>query len=285
MLKRIAGLTLGLGLVVGGQVYADEGDQVISPDSDFYDTTRLMEEAEYELTNDYSDRAMLQDQYAEERLGEVRLAIENGDQETAEELVKDFEGHVEEAELNLDEAVSEGEDLSGVDEELQEEIKNSIQQLTALLERANFPEQARKGILRALANQEKPKADSDDTEEEVEVEQEEAEVEELADENDEEKSEAEEAAKEMRKQAKEEAKQLKEQAKEAAEEQREQAKKEAEEQREQAKKEAEEQRELAKEKREQAKEAAKEKREQAKEQDDDKEEEDDTVDNEEEAEE
>ncbi|WP_214829143.1 DUF5667 domain-containing protein [Exiguobacterium algae] len=135
MKKELVTLVLGTSMFVGGHAFAEEAETVISPDSELYDTTRMMEEIEYELTEDASDRAILQDQYATERLEESEVAIENGDVETAEELLEEANESAEQADEDLTEAsTSEEEDAEEV-EEIEKEFSNSIEKHALVLEK------------------------------------------------------------------------------------------------------------------------------------------------------
>jgi len=151
MKKKILSSALVMGLLASGQAFANETDEitVVNPDSELYETTRLMEELELELTEDNADKLLLQDQFAEERLNESEVALENGDTDLAEEILEDYEEVVEEIETNLEEA--ENEDISeDVVEEVKENLHNRTVVLSALLKRENFPEQAKAAIAKAL---------------------------------------------------------------------------------------------------------------------------------------
>lgn len=154
MKKELVTLVLGTSMFVGGHAFAEETETVISPDSELYDTTRMMEEIEYELTEDASDRAILQDQYATERLEESEVAIENGDVETAEELLEEANESAEQADEDLTEAsTSEEEDAEEV-EEIEKEFSNSIEKhalvLEKLLAHKQLSDKAKFGISNAI---------------------------------------------------------------------------------------------------------------------------------------
>jgi uncharacterized protein YoxC len=93
-----------------------------------------MEEAEYELTEENGEKALLQDEYADERLKEAEIVLEEGDEQKAEELMEDYNEHVQEIEQNIDAAKEAGEDISKVEEIVAENIKKRSENLSALLE-------------------------------------------------------------------------------------------------------------------------------------------------------
>lgn len=117
-------------MLIGGAVQAEENpteDQsYVSPDSEVYHMSRFMEQAEYELTEDKTIKALLQDGFAEERLAEIKELIEMDSQEEVDELFKEYEQHLEEIKKNLEAAKAEGEDVTEVEETV-EKIKNSKQ--------------------------------------------------------------------------------------------------------------------------------------------------------------
>ncbi len=133
-------------------------ETVVTPESNLYEAIRLIEEAIYDLTEDTTEKALLQDEYADNRLEEAEEMIETGNEEAAEELINDFETNVIEVETVLGETETAGEDLSEVNEVNEVIIENGAkrsQNLLALLEREDLPEQAKAGIRKALANQER----------------------------------------------------------------------------------------------------------------------------------
>jgi hypothetical protein len=155
MKKKVLCIVLGLTLLFAGQAFAEEDVEVVNPDSELYDTTREMEDAEYDLTEDTGEKILLQDQYAGERLDETEIALENGDQETSEELLEDYNEHVQERDKNIEEAKAAGEDITEVETVVAENSKKRSENLSALLEREDLPEGAKAGITKALENQEK----------------------------------------------------------------------------------------------------------------------------------
>lgn len=157
MINKVIGITIGLGIVIaGGQASANENtEEVVNPSSEFYETTRLMEKAEYELTRDNGEKALLQDEYADERLKEYEVALEEGNDETAQKLMEDYKEHIQEIEYNIKNAKKAGEDISKVEKIVAENSQKRTEQLTALLKREDLPEEAKAGITEALENQEK----------------------------------------------------------------------------------------------------------------------------------
>ncbi|PKR78086.1 hypothetical protein CEY16_09215, partial [Halalkalibacillus sediminis] len=152
MKKQLLFLVLGTGLFVGGgHVFADETEEVVRPDSELYDTTRIMEEVEYDLTEDTSDKAILQDQYATKRLKESQVAMESGDLETSEQLLEESNLSAEQADADLTEAKSSGDDnAEEVEKSLSASLEERTKELTKLLEREDLPEEARQGISNAI---------------------------------------------------------------------------------------------------------------------------------------
>lgn len=52
----------------------ETGETVVTPDSELYDTIRLIEEGEFDLTEDSKEKALLQDEFAEKRENELETA-------------------------------------------------------------------------------------------------------------------------------------------------------------------------------------------------------------------
>lgn len=151
MKKIITSITVGL-LFIGGNSYAAEEQEIINPDSELYDTSRLIEEAEYELTEDNGEKALLQDEYADKRLSEAEMAFDEGDEQKAGELMEDYNEHMQEIEENIEAAKEAGDDISKVEEIVAENSQKRFENLQALLEREDLPEAAKLGIKRALEN-------------------------------------------------------------------------------------------------------------------------------------
>lgn len=153
--KILLGTLLTVFLFFGVAVYAEEQQEIVSPESELYETTRLMEDTEYEYTEDNGEKALLQDEYADKRLLEAEELLENDNEEAAEAILEDYNEHVEEVEQNLDEARKNGGEISDIEALVAEKFAKRSEKLTALLEREDLPQQAKEGISRALTNQEK----------------------------------------------------------------------------------------------------------------------------------
>ena len=153
--KILLGTLLAVFLFFGADVYAEEQQEIVSPESELYETTRLMEDTEYEYTEDNGEKALLQDEYADKRLLEAEELLENDNEEAAEAILDDYNQHVEEVEQNLDEARKNGGEISDIEALVAERFAKRSERLTALLEREDLPQQAKEGISRALTNQEK----------------------------------------------------------------------------------------------------------------------------------
>ncbi|SDM18569.1 DUF5667 domain-containing protein [Sediminibacillus halophilus] len=263
MKKTIVSSTLGLLLLFAGNVYAAEDETAVDPNSELYDTSRVIEEAEYELTEENSEKALLQDEYADDRLNEAEVSLDKGDEANAEELLEDYEEHVKQAEEDMEAAKENGEDISTVEETLVENSQKRSENLRALLEREDLPEEAKAGIAKALENQQKAEqnylAARKKAEEAQEVAQEEAqeETQEKEQEKAQEKQEkAQEKAQEKQEKAQEKAQEKQEKAQEKAQAQQEKAQEKAQAQQEKAQEKAQAQQEKAQEKQEKAQEKA-----------------------------
>jgi hypothetical protein len=216
----IAGATLGL-LLFGGNVYAAEDQEIVDPNSDLYDTSRSIEEAEYELTEDSGEKALLQDEYAGERLEETEVVLEEGDEEKADELMADYNESLQEIDQNIDAAKEAGEDVSDVEAIVTENSQKRSENLTALLDREDIPEEAKAGISKALENQQK--AEQKFLEAQKKAEEARAKAEEKKEEAMKKAEEAKEKAEEKREEANERAEEKREAANEKAEQKREKA--------------------------------------------------------------
>ncbi|QOY36857.1 DUF5667 domain-containing protein [Anaerobacillus isosaccharinicus] len=169
MMKKIVSTAILVGgLTIGGATFADqeveseievvnenEAAVEVTTESDLYDTIRLIEEGEFDLTEDSKEKALLQDEFAEKRENELETAIETGNEEVVEKILEDQEQHLEAIESILEEAEAIGEDLTELEEVITEIIAKRSRNLLALLEREHLPEQAKAGIRKALANQER----------------------------------------------------------------------------------------------------------------------------------
>lgn len=167
MKKIVISTTLVAALSFGGGVFAEEDVQgvdtevevtestVTAPDSELYETVRLIEEAEYELTEDITEKILLQDEYAEKRLAEAEEMIELGNDEQVEELLEDFENHMAEVDNQLVEAEETETDYTEVEQIVAEKTEKRFENLLSLLEREDLPEQAKKGIAKAIENKQR----------------------------------------------------------------------------------------------------------------------------------
>lgn len=153
--KILLGTLLAVFLFFGAAVYAEEQQEIVSPESELYETTRLMEDTEYEYTEDNGEKALLQDEYADKRILEAEDLLKNDNEEAAEAILEDYNEHVEEVEKNLDEARKSGHDIADIEALVAEKFAKRSERLTALLEREDLPQQAKEGISRALTNQER----------------------------------------------------------------------------------------------------------------------------------
>jgi len=140
-------------LFFGSAVYAEEQQEVVSPESELYKIVRLMEDIEYEYTEDYGEKALLQDEYADKRLLEVEELLTSDNEEASEAILKDYSKHIQEVQQNLNEARRRG-DVIGIESLVAQKFAKRTEHLTALLQREGLPLQAREGITKALANQE-----------------------------------------------------------------------------------------------------------------------------------
>ncbi|WNF36629.1 DUF5667 domain-containing protein [Bacillaceae bacterium IKA-2] len=130
-----------------------ENSEIVTPLSNLYEAIRQMQDATIYLTKGPAEKALLQIELAEKRVAEAKVMIGNGIQEVADQLLIDSEKSADEAELVLEEAEEMGEDVSDVKEIITEMNAKRSQNLLALLDRENLPEQAKDGIRKALANQ------------------------------------------------------------------------------------------------------------------------------------
>ncbi len=152
MKKMITTAILVGGLTMGGATFADSieetGIDAIIPE---------MIEAEAQLTNDLVERAIIQDSYTENRLEKIDIVIGTGtgDDQVFQQLVEDIDQNITAIENIVDEAVKIGDDIAELEEVISEIIMKRSQNLLALLERDQLPEQAKAGIRKALANQER----------------------------------------------------------------------------------------------------------------------------------
>jgi Domain of unknown function (DUF5667) len=155
MKKLLAsGIVLGSLFVASTAVSAEEtSPEIVSADSELYETVRVMEDTEYSLTESPEEKIILQDDYAEKRLLEAIEQLENGDEESAEELLNEYDEQVQHIEESLENAVDDNEDISNLETIVEENAKYLKENLLALLEREDLPDTAKAGITKALENQ------------------------------------------------------------------------------------------------------------------------------------
>src|SRR5690606_20528176 len=144
--------TFGVGtLLTGTTSFAEDNVSIVDPYSELYDTSLLVEEVQVDLTEDITEKALLQDQFADERIEEVEIVLENGDEEKAENILEQLDETVQEVDELLEESVElEDGDQEIVEEVIAEKTKKRTEKLTALLEREDLPETAKAGIAKAL---------------------------------------------------------------------------------------------------------------------------------------
>jgi hypothetical protein len=114
--KRILSVIFGLCIPCIGFIQVNGENGFISYDSELYETSRIMEEVEFQYTKNYIDRAILQEQYATERLLELEEALNKGDEEIANILLEELIQHSFLAEENIILATDEGLDTTAVEE-------------------------------------------------------------------------------------------------------------------------------------------------------------------------
>lgn len=165
--KTVLSSTLAAALVIGGVVHAEENSTseieivehyetpIITPEFELYETIRIIEEIEYELTEDVTEKILLQDEYADKRLAELEEMVEVGLDDKVEELLEDYEKHMEEVEKNLEEAREEGTDLTDLEDVISDKKAKRFENLLLLLEREDLPEQAKTGVSKAIANKQR----------------------------------------------------------------------------------------------------------------------------------
>ncbi|MDR5658853.1 DUF5667 domain-containing protein [Serpentinicella sp. ANB-PHB4] len=152
MKKLIVTSMVGV-LLISGTVYADEQQEVLTPESELYETIRLIENNEYELTEAYEEKALLQDEYADRRLEEMEEVLKEEDQEAAERLIEDYNEHIEEINKNLELGRGLGNDITNVESLVAQNSLKRSENLSTLLEREDIPEEAKEGISKAIENQ------------------------------------------------------------------------------------------------------------------------------------
>lgn len=160
MLRTLIGLLLVI-ILLSGTVFAEdsgieENNEVVAPDSELYDTTRLIEENEYELTESNSEKALIQSDNADKRITEVENMLEEGNPEIIEELMEDYNKKLNTIEENLQIAAEKQEQgIADIEKLVMEKSAERNKNLTSLLGREDLPQQAKAGITRALENQQR----------------------------------------------------------------------------------------------------------------------------------
>jgi hypothetical protein len=146
-----------LSLAGAGAVYAEESPQpVVSPDSELYETVRIMEEQEVELTEDSAEKIIIKVDQGEKRLAEAERMLEEGDEDAASQLVEEYTEHVGEVEEELEESDEiKEEDLATIQALIVEKWEKRSKNLMAMLEREDLPETAKAGMMKALANKQR----------------------------------------------------------------------------------------------------------------------------------
>jgi hypothetical protein len=107
-----------------------------------------VEAVELSQTNDPLQKAALHRKHAEKRVVEIQAMQRKGKPEFAETLAADYESSIDEARKEIDKAKSQGKNADKESTALEQSTSRHTQVLTALLNKV--PEQARKGITRAL---------------------------------------------------------------------------------------------------------------------------------------
>jgi len=107
-----------------------------------------VEAAELSRTNDPLQKAALHRKNADKRMVEIQAAQRKGKPEFAEELAADYGNSVDEAQKEIAKAKGQGKNVDKESLALEQSTSRHTQVLTGLL--GKVPEQARKGITRAL---------------------------------------------------------------------------------------------------------------------------------------
>lgn len=144
-------------LLLSGTVFADGGekdkDEIVSPDSELYDTTRLIEDNEYELTEDSAEKALIKNDNADKRLEEADKMLEEGDEEKAAKLIEDYNEIITTIQTNLEEAMNNQEDgVSDIEAKIIERSQVRGERLNRMLSREDLPAEAKAGMVKAYQN-------------------------------------------------------------------------------------------------------------------------------------
>lgn len=157
LLGVIAGFAI---LLINMEAMADENSEAaVDPNSEFYQTIRLLEEAEYELTEEHGDKALLQNEFAEKRVEETIVLTDLGLEDRTQELMEDYNNHINKMTTNIEQAKEDGESVSEVETMVYDNGEKQAKKLVALLEREDLPAAAKAGIAKALENQKKSSKD------------------------------------------------------------------------------------------------------------------------------
>lgn len=107
-----------------------------------------VEAVELSQTDDPLQKAAIHRKHADKRVAEMQALERKGKPEIVETLAADYEGSVGEARKEIDRAKSQGKNADTETSALEQSTSRHVQVLSALLNKV--PEQARKGIARAL---------------------------------------------------------------------------------------------------------------------------------------
>lgn len=156
MKKIITGAVLG-SLLIGGAAYSanEASEEVLTPDSELFSASVLMEDAEYDLTEELDDKVLLQNDFADKRLIALEKVKAAGNEHAYEILLDRFNKHVQEMESQLEEAKEDRYDVSEIEAIVAEKSARRGENLALLLEREDLPDVAKEGIAKALENQAK----------------------------------------------------------------------------------------------------------------------------------
>ena len=107
-----------------------------------------VEAVELSQTDDPVQKAALHRKHADKRVAEIQAMEHKGKPEFVETLAADYEGSIGEARKEIDKAKSQGKNADAETTALEQSTSRHVQVLSALVNKV--PEQARKGIARAL---------------------------------------------------------------------------------------------------------------------------------------
>jgi len=163
MIKGFA-LILTVSLILGSVALAEEGSEteekdVLMPDDFTYEIGQLVEEAQYELSEDAAEQAEQQNEFAERRMIALQ-GDKNGEHVVS--LLEQIEKHEGRLCRALEALAANGEESLDEEEGLVEEIMERVEEATRkrserlgeLADDESMPEGARAGASRAIENQE-----------------------------------------------------------------------------------------------------------------------------------